>query len=270
MADTTEAVHLRVLIVDDEPLARDCVRLALRSHSDVDVVGECASGAEALTQILELAPDLVFLDVQMPDLGAFDVIEQIGPERMPPVIFVTAFDAHALQAFRVHALDYVLKPFDDARVDEALVHARSHITTRREGELGRRLAALLGDRPGGTMPPSAGAADSSCYLTRFGVRDDDRTRFVPATAVDWFEADGNYVRLHVGATEHRLRTAISVLVRSLDPRQFAQIHRSMIVNLDRVREVQPWFGGDYVAILTDGRRLRVSRTYAPRVLRPLQ
>jgi two-component system LytT family response regulator len=265
-----QSARLRVLIVDDEPLARDCVRLALQSHADVEVVGECASGAEALSQILDVAPDLVFLDVQMPDLGGFDVIEQIGPERMPPVIFVTAFDAHALQAFRVHALDYVLKPFDDARVDEALTHARSHIAARREGELGRRLAALLGDRVSTSAPASVGPSNGSDYLTRFGIRDDDRTRFVAASSVDWFEADGNYVRLHVGATEHRLRTAINVLVRSLDPRQFAQIHRSMIVNLDRVREVQPWFGGDYVAILTDGRRLRVSRTYAPRVLRPLQ
>ena len=260
---------IRVLVVDDEPLARDCVRLALESHTDIEIVGECATGEEAVHAVMDLAPDLVFLDVQMPDLDAFEVIEQVGVERMPPVIFVTAFDSHALQAFRVHAFDYVLKPFDDARVDEALQHAKAHLASRRDGEFGKRLAALLGDRTPNaesTAPP----ASASRYLTRFGVRDDDRTTFVMATAVDWFEANSNYVVLHVGAAEHRIRTAIGVLARSLDPRHFAQIHRSTIVNLDRVREVQPWFGGDYVAILHDGRRLRVSRTYAPRILRPLQ
>ena len=260
---------LRVLVVDDEPLARDCIRIALRSHADIEIVGECGSGEDAIAAILDLAPDVVFLDVQMPDLGGFDVIEQIGTERMPPVIFVTAFDSHALQAFRVHALDYVLKPFDDARVEEALEHVREHLTTRRNGELGRRLAALLGDRAttiDAPLPPTS----AGTYVTRFGVRDDDRTRFVSASSIDWFEADNNYVVLHVSGAKHRLRTGISVLARSLDPRQFAQIHRSIIVNLDRVKEVQPWFGGDYVAILLDGRRLRVSRTYAPKVLRPFQ
>ena len=267
------APTLRVLLVDDEPLARDCVRLALRRHTDIEVAGECAGGNEAVTAILETTPDLVFLDVQMPDIGGFEVIERIGVDRMPPVIFVTAFDAHELQAFRVHALDYVLKPFDDERVDEALAHARAQLAARREGELGRQLAALLGDRVADLPSPSTGTPatpPTHPYLTRFSVRDDDRTRFVLASSVDWLEADGNYVRLHVGMTEHRLRSAVNVLARALDPRQFAQIHRSTIVNLDRVREVQPWFGGDYVAILHDGRRLRVSRTYAPKVLRPLQ
>jgi two-component system LytT family response regulator len=266
LPDVSHPSPLRVLLVDDEPLARDCVRVALRPHEDIEIVGECANGEEAVAGILARAPDLVFLDVQMPDFGGFEVIERIGPDRMPPVIFVTAFDEHALEAFRVHALDYVLKPFDDARVDEALAHARTQLAARRDGALGRRLAALLGDRlPNATTPHAAPA-----YVTRFGVRHDDRTQFVLATAVDWFEADGNYVRLHVGATEHRLRSAIARLAQQLDPRQFAQIHRSMIVNLDRVREVQPWFGGDYVAILKDGQRLRVSRTYAPQVLRPMQ
>ena len=260
---------IRVLVVDDEPLARDCVRLALRSHADIEIVGECATGEEAIQAVVDLAPDLVFLDVQMPDLGGFDVIERIGVERMPPVIFVTAFDAHALEAFRVHALDYVLKPFDDARVDEALEHAKAHLTSRRDGEFGRRLVALLGARTPNADVESPPVA-ATRYLTRFGVREDDCTKFVAARSVDWFEADSNYVVLHVGASTHRLRTAISVLARSLDPKQFAQVHRSTIVNLDRVKEVQPWFGGDYVAILHDGRRLRVSRTFAPKVLRPLQ
>jgi two-component system LytT family response regulator len=256
--------------VDDEPLARDCVRLSLRTHADIEIVGECASGEEAVAAILDVTPDLVFLDVQMPDLDGFDVIERIGPERMPPVIFVTAFDEHALDAFRVHALDYVLKPFDDARVDEVLAHARAHLASRRDGELGRRLAALLGDRLPSAGPPLPATLATPRYVTRFGVRHDDRTQFVLATSVDWFESDGNYVLLHVGATEHRLRTAIARLIRELDPRMFVQIHRSRIVNLDRVREVQPWFGGDYVAILKDGQRLRVSRTYAPQVLLPLR
>ena len=261
------AARLRVLVVDDEPLARDCVRLALAAVGDVEVVAECGTGEEAVAAIEALAPDLVFLDVQMPGLDGFDVVAAVGPERMPPVVFVTAFDAHALRAFEVHALDYVLKPFDDARFRSALEHARRRLQRDRAEELARRLAALLeagalGGTPGGAAPAAAGGR----WLRRLHVPVRDRLRFVRVDDVDWFEGAGNYVRVHVGADRHLVRTSLARLEQELDPAHFVRIHRSTIVNLERVREVEPWIAGDYVAFLTDGRKLRVSRNYRDALL----
>ena len=256
---------LRVLIADDEPLARDCVRIALRDEPGVEVVGECRDGGEAIAAIRKLRPDVVFLDVQMPGVDGFAVVERVGAEEMPAVVFVTAYDTHAIRAFEVHALDYVLKPFENARVTAALGRAREHVRTRRDGELGRRLTELLRDH--GAGEPTVGALERS-YVRRFTVRDHDRIRFVAAEDVDWIEADDNYVVLHVGERRHRLRMTLQALAAELDPKRFFQIHRSAVVNLDRVREIQPWFGGDYIAILHSGKQLRVSRTRAPLLLRP--
>ncbi|MBV9879258.1 MAG: response regulator transcription factor [Gemmatirosa sp.] len=255
---------LRVLVVDDEPLARDCVRLALRDAAGVEVVGECADGAAAVDAIRVHRPDVVFLDVQMPGLDGFGVVDAVGVDRMPSVVFVTAFDAHAIRAFEVHALDYVLKPFENDRLLAALRRAREDRRTRRDGALGRRLARLLRglQTEGGDV-----AAPRREPVRRFAVRHDGRIRFVAVDEVDWVEADGNYAVLHAGAQRHRVRFTIQALARELDPTRFFQIHRSTIVNLDRVKEVQPWFGGDYVAILTTGEKLRVSRTRAPLLLR---
>jgi two-component system LytT family response regulator len=261
---------LRLLIADDEPLARDCLRLALRAHDDVEIVAECADGADAVRAIESLRPDVVFLDVQMPGLDGFGVIERVGVARMPTIVFVTAFDAHALRAFQVHALDYVLKPFDDARLEDALDRAREQVRTRRDGVRARRLAAFLAewerrdDEPPRAPAPAAGKS----YISRLTVREDDRIRFVACADIDWFEADGNYVKLYVGAKTYRLRLAIRTLIDGLDPTRFVRIHRSTVVNVDRIREVQPWYGGDYVAILHGGAKLRVSRTRAGELLRP--
>ena len=303
---------MRVLIVDDEPLARDCLRLALRGAEGVDLVAECCDGASAVDAIRHHAPDIVFLDVQMPGLDGFAVLDQIDASRMPVVVFVTAFDSHAIRAFEVNALDYVLKPFPDERLLAALARARLAIQERRNGELGRRLAAFVQDWQAGTLdrgpslvPPRASGArglpvntassgstglagshgdlaDSdeeehqrteprsgpASYIGRFAVRSDGRVRFVAATDVDWIEADGNYMVLHVGEAQHRLRASLAGLTEGLDPKQFVRIHRSVIVNIDRIREVQPWFGGDYIAILHTGAKLRVSRLRAAQLLRP--
>jgi two-component system, LytTR family, response regulator len=292
---------VRALIVDDEPLARDCMRLALRATPDVQIVGECGDGESAVEAIRKYAPDIVFLDVQMPGLDGFGVLEQIETAAMPVVVFVTAFDAHAIRAFEVHALDYVLKPFPDERLLAALERAQSAVQERRNGELGRRLAEFVQAWQAGSFvkvptptaavsvqgsatsalsadanassedeqdtaePPRAGAAS---YIGRFAVRSDGRVRFVPATEVDWIEADGNYMVLHVGDAQHRLRASLAGLTEGLDPKVFVRIHRSVIVNVERIREVQPWFGGDYVAILKTGAKLRVSRLRAPQLLRP--
>lgn len=254
---------LRALIVDDEPLARDNVRLALEKELDVEVVAECADGESAIEAIRELQPDIVFLDVQMPGTTGFDVVQEIGPEDMPAVVFVTAFDEHALRAFEVHALDYVLKPFDDDRFADAVEHARRTLRARRDEESFRRgLSALMNDVHGGTD------ASRSRFASRLMVRLRDRIHFVRTEDVDWFEAAGNYVRLHVADRSHLIRSTMSAIEDRLDPQQFVRIHRSTIVNVDRIKEIQPWAGGDYLAILKSGQQLRISRGYRDALLRP--
>ena len=287
---------LRVLIVDDEPLARDCMRLALRDAAGVSIVAECGDGASAVDAIRRHSPDVVFLDVQMPGVDGFGVLERIDSATMPVVVFVTAFDSHAIRAFEVNALDYVLKPFPDERLLAALDRARTTIHERRHGDLGRRLAAFVQDWQASAMGRGANAGVASAassagsentdfgadddravadaraatgsYIGRFAVRADGRVRFVAVADVDWIEADGNYMVLHVGETRHRLRASLGSLTDGLDPKRFVRIHRSVIVNIERIREVQPWFGGDYIAILHTGAKLRVSRLRAPQLLRP--
>jgi two-component system LytT family response regulator len=247
---------LRVLIADDEPLSRDCVRLALGPHADVEVVGECADGLEAAEAIPRLVPDLVFLDVRMPGLDGFGVIEQVGAACMPAIVFVTAYDEHALRAFSTHALDYVLKPFDDRRIAETLGHARRQIALRREGELGRRLAALLQG-----MSPKP--------VSRILVRRGEASCYVALDDVECLAAERNYVRVHHGGTTDLVRRTLDQLLAELDPTRFVRVHRSSAVNLTHVSEVRPWFSGDCVAVLRSGREVRVSRTYRNALLKPL-
>ncbi|MGE0353946.1 MAG: LytR/AlgR family response regulator transcription factor [Gemmatimonadales bacterium] len=251
---------LRVVIVDDEPLARDALRLALEAEPDVEVVAECADGPSAVSAIARKAPDLVFLDVQMPGMDGFDVIAAVGPARMPPVVFVTAFDRHAVRAFSVHALDYVLKPFDDQRFREAVAHARRQVALRHQGDLASRLDQVLRSRT-----TAAGAG----YATRFRVEDDDeRIRFVPVEEIRTVEADGNYVLIRDAAGLHRIRSTLKAVEERLDPARFIRVHRSIIVNVTHVREVQPSYGGEYVAIMDTGRRAKVSRGHQHRLLKP--
>jgi two-component system LytT family response regulator len=273
MAEPTGQAPLRAVVVDDEALGRDCVRIALERRGDVAVVAECDEGPAAVAAIEALRPDVVLLDVQMPGMDGFAVVERVGAARMPPVVFVTGHDEHAVRAFQVHALDFVLKPFDDARLARAMDRVRAQLQLRRDGELGRRLSALLAEvrAPDAAVaaPDRALPAAPGERLTRLVVREDGHIRFVPVRDVDWLEGDGNYVRVHAGGRVHRLRAGVGGLAARLDPARFARIHRSTIVNVERIREVQPWFGGDYVAILDDGTRLRVSRTFAQDLLRPL-
>jgi len=251
MPDPTPA-PIRVVVVDDEPLARDCVRLALEADPDFELVAECGDGRAAVDAIRRHRPDLVFLDVQMPGLDGFEVIEAVGADRMPAVVFVTAFDAYAVRAFRAHALDYLLKPFDDSRFAETRRRARQLLLESRAGETERRLSALLAGR---------------AFATRLLVRHGDRLEFLAVADVDWFEGAGNYVRAHAGTRSELIRITLAALLQRLDPTTFARIHRSVIVNLDRVRAMHPWYGGDYTAVLADGRELRVSRHYRAALLR---
>ena len=260
---------MRALIVDDEPLGRDCVRLALAGVPGVEVVGECATGAEAVEAIQRDTPDLVLLDVQMPEMDGFEVIERVGRARMPLVVFITAHDEHALQAFDVHALDYVLKPFDDERFRDAVERARWLFETRGGKSTDPEASALQGRLT--TAPvESVDDAPRAKAISRITVKRDGGAYFVGVRDIDYIEASGNYVKLHVRGAVHPLRATVRSLVTQLDPQRFTRIHKSTIVNVERVKEVQPWFGGDYVAILHDGTQLRVSRTCVQDLLRPFR
>lgn len=263
-------VQMRAIICDDEPLARDCVRLALANDPEVEIVAECEDGESAVAAIQRLRPEMLFLDVQMPGLSGFDVLAALPRDERPVVVFITAYDTHALRAFETHAVDYLLKPFTDERFCDAVAHAKAQVRMRDSGRA-ERIDDLLRERIGEI---EAGLGSSEVRrdepLTRFVVRTGDRISMVRAQDVDWFGVDGNYVTLNVGDRSFRVRATLRTLAERLDSRRFVRIHKSVIVNVERIRELQPWFGGDYVAILVNGQKLRVSRTYAPELLRPIQ
>ena len=234
---------IRALVVDDEPLARRGIRVRLERAEGVEVIGESTNGPEAVAAIRELSPDLVFLDVQMPGLDGFGVVEQVGAEQMPPVVFVTAYDAHALKAFDVHALDYLLKPIDDERFDVAVARARRRITER--AAVGSQLAAVLAE----------------VRDRRILIKDRGKVIIVNEADVDWVEAEGDYVRVHTGGRGHLLRETMSAMAERLDPTRFARIHRSTIVNVSRIRELKSHPNREYTVVLHDGTRLKLSRGY---------
>lgn len=241
---------IRTLIVDDEPLARERLASLLQAEKDVEVVGQCRDGEEAVTAIHDHNPDLVFLDVQMPQMNGFEVIESIGTEKMPLVIFVTAYDQHALKAFQVRALDYLLKPFDRERFADALARARKQMERDETGDIGRRLLALVKD-----------LRRDQPRTERLVVKSGGRLFFLRTDEIDWIEAAGNYVRLHVGTTSHLLRETMNAIEGRLDPEKFFRIHRSRIVNMERIQELQPWLNGEYAVLLRTGTRLTLSRGY---------
>src|SRR5215831_10637179 len=245
---------IHTLIVDDEPLCRERLRTLLADDPDIAIVGECGDGAEAVAALREGPCDLVFLDVQMPVLDGLEVVEAIGPERMPTVVFVTAYDRYALRAFEVQALDYLLKPFDRDRFSRALERAKTHVRRAQSAEASRQLLALLGD----ARPPRK-------HLERLVIKSGGRIFFLKMEEIDWIEAAGNYLRLHVGAEIHLLRETMNALEGRIDPERFLRIHRSTIVNIERIREIQPLFHGDHVVILRDGTELTLSRTYRQRL-----
>jgi len=248
---------VRALIVDDEPVAREGIRVLLADDPDVEVIGECGDGDEAVEAIRELEPDLVFLDVQMPECDGFAVIEELGPENMPTVVFVTAYDQYALRAFDVAALDYLLKPFDDERFAAALDRAKAQIRQAEVGQLSRRLIALLETQ---TAEADARAeAPPQGYLKRVMLKTGGRVIFRKVEEIDYIEAEGDYVRLHMGEESHLLRDTMKRLEEQLDPSRFARTHRSTIVNLDRIKELHPYFHGDYIVLLKDGTELKLSR-----------
>ncbi|WP_321476432.1 LytTR family DNA-binding domain-containing protein [uncultured Paludibaculum sp.] len=241
---------LRAIIVDDEAPARLRLRELIERDARVSIIGECASGADAVVAVNRTRPDLLFLDVQMPVLDGFQVLAELGPESTPVTIFVTAYDRYALAAFEAHALDYLLKPYSDERFERALARALAHIEMQRRDELASRVLAMLERRP----------ADP----TRLAVKSGDRVILLKTEEIDWVEAAGVYVELHVGKKVYLHRMALTDLEAQLDPARFIRIHRSTLVNLDRVRELAPCTHGELYVLLMDGTRLKLSRSYRAR------
>ena len=244
---------IRTLIVDDEPMARERVRSLLEPQPDIELLGECSDGQQAVLAIERLQPQLVFLDVQIPGLDGFAVLRAIPPDRMPLVVFTTAYDEYALRAFDVHALDYLLKPFDSQRFYNTLDRARERIERQRAGELGKRLLAMVQD----LKPDGAQTSD------RLVVKSSGRIFFVRLDEIDWIDAAGNYVRLHVNGESHLFRETMNAIEKRLDSR-FVRIHRSHIVNADRIKELLP-SDGEHTVVLQNGTRLTLSRGYKGRL-----
>jgi two-component system LytT family response regulator len=240
-------VSLRALIVDDEPLARTALLRLLKPDRDISVIGQCGDGESAVQAIQQMRPDLVFLDVQMPEMDGFQVVESVGIDQMPVTIFVTAFDHYAIRAFDANAVDYLLKPFASDRLSRALARARERYQGRQDQEAAQRLFSLLGSRY------------QSDYVQRLTVASGGRIQFISVADIDWIEAEGNYARLHVGRRVYDVRETLQALMEKLDPREFIRIHRSTIVNIRRIREVQPWFQGSHIVLLQSGEELRMSR-----------
>lgn len=252
---------IRALIVDDEAAARRRVRQFLSELPDVEVVGECENGCDAVTRIVEESPDLLLLDVQMPGLDGFGVIERVGPGKVPAVIFITAYDEFALRAFDACALDYLLKPFGRERFQRAVERARAQVEKTRATGLDRRLQRLLGELHAG-----AGAQRTS----RLEVKSSGCTVFVRVEKIDWVGAADNYLELHVGKETYLIRETMSQLEARLDPAMFARVHRSTLVNLERIKELRPLFNKDQILVLRDGTQLTVSRTYHEQLLSRLR
>lgn len=247
---------IRVLIVDDEPLARRGVRVCLRRAGDVVVIGEADSGPAALEQIRALAPDLIFLDVQMPGMNGFELLAQLDGEKLPPVIFLTAYDSYALDAFAVHAIDYIMKPIDDQRFDEAFQTARERLQDKRAGEQLASIHDLLADSNGLAQP---------VWQDRFTVKNGGRTWLVPADDIDWIEASGDYAILHAGKRVYMIHQTMDSIEQRLDPKRFVRIHRSTIVATDRLQGFNLLPSRDAVITLKDGTKLRVSRRFRHRL-----
>jgi two-component system, LytTR family, response regulator len=243
-------MKIRTLIVDDMLLARDRVRDCLSLDPEIEIIGECKNGFEAISVIRELKPDLVFLDVQMPGLGGFEVAEQVGFDQMPVVIFVTAYDEFALSAFEANALDYVLKPFDDERFRRAVERAKREIKGANAGKAGNQLLQLI-----------QCVKKEPKYLRRILVKTAEQTLLVPVREIYWISAAGNYLEIHASNAMHLIRERISTLETRLNPSEFARIHRSTIVNLNFIKELRPLFNGDHLVILNNGKQLNMSRTY---------
>jgi two-component system LytT family response regulator len=251
---TGKQTRIRALIVDDEPLARRTIRDILADDPEIEIIGECGDGLEAIEFIQNRPPDILFLDIQMPGLNGFETLSRIEPGRIPVIIFVTAYDQYALRAFEVHAMDYLLKPFNDQRLVDAVRQAKAQIELKEIKEISRSLLNLLGEQVASETRESP-----KSFLTRFMIKTGGRVIFIKASDVDWIAADDYFIKLHVKGGRHLLRMSMNELEEKLDPKMFLRIHRSTIVNFDAVRELQQTPNGEYVVVLNNGTELKLSR-----------
>jgi two-component system LytT family response regulator len=268
--------QIRTLVVDDEPLAREGIRLLLQGDPEIAVVGECGSGPDAVLAVGKLRPDLLFLDVQMPEMNGFEVMAALEQPQVPAVIFVTAYDRYALRAFDVHALDYLLKPYDDERFYDALRRAKQHLCLSRVSDLSQRLisllesygahgeAAAIGDAPPAARPPVI-APHGEPYLSRLAIRDVGRVVFLGMDEIDWIEAADYYVQIHAGGKSYLHRESMNSLEDRLDPARFLRIHRSAIVNRERIKELRSQGRRDLTVVLTGGTELKVARSQRDKI-----
>ncbi len=250
---------IRAIIVDDELPARERVRMMVDGFDDVEIIGECANGLQAVESILELQPDLVMLDSQMPEFSGFDVIQAVGVDDMPTIIFVTAYDQFAVRAFEVHAIDYLLKPFDESRLQAAIQKAKREITLRSDIGPAENIQALL-----------TSVQKEKPMTERILVRTLGRVLILHVEQIDWISSAGNYVLLHVGKDEHILRETMKHMEARLDPQTFIRVHRTTIVNVLRIKELQPRSYGDYTILLNDGTELTLSRRFRDQVIKLLE
>jgi two-component system LytT family response regulator len=246
-------MNIRALIVDDEPLARKRIRLLAQDEPDLECVGECSSGADAIAAIGHNPPELVFLDVQMPEMDGFEVLEEIPRDCLPTIVFTTAYDKHAVRAFEIHALDYLLKPIEPNRFKAAVARVREHLRTRQTSSAARGLLELLASRKDST------AAPTTQYLTRLPIKTGDKVVVIKTADVDTIESAGNYVCVNAGKESYILRETLNALETQLDPETFLRVSRSAIINLDRVKELQPMFKGEHIIVLQNGKRLAMTR-----------
>ncbi len=259
---------LRALVVDDESLAREALLVMLGGDPEIEVIAECRNGREAVTVIREQSPDVVFLDIQMPEMDGFQVVEEVGATRMPVTIFVTTYDKHALRAFEAHALDYLLKPFDHDRFDTALQRAKTFVRQRKLGEISESLFAVLqdlksktGQSPSETDNRKPERAAHQGPIDRVVIKSGGRIYFLKTEEIDWVEGAGDYLTLHSGSQAHLIRETMGNLHAKLDPQKFLRVHRSTIVNIERIKDILPLYKGDYVITLTSGVSLKASRGY---------
>jgi len=241
---------IRALIADDEALARKFIRRMLKDNHDVEIVGECSNGKDAIAMIRKQNPDVVFLDVQMPEMDGFAVLESIGVDQLPEIIFTTAYEQYAIRAFELHALDYLLKPFDQARFKDAIQHAKARFRSQRQKDGRLQMSALL-----------ESIKNKPQYLERLVIKTGGRITFLSTDEINWIEADDKYVHLHTGKVSPMVRQTLNAMEAQLDPRKFSRIHRSAIVNVERIKELQPLFSGEHSILLEDGTKLTLSRSY---------
>ncbi|MDB4878233.1 MAG: yehT 1 [Gemmatimonadetes bacterium] len=255
-SSSNESKKIRAVIVDDEELGRDRISSLLELQPDVEIVAICSDGASAVETIERAQPDLVFLDVQMPGMDGFEVVENLEPTNLPAIVFVTAHDGHAIRAFEIHALDFLLKPFDQTRFEKALERARGQLARNHaQGPvIDSRIVSLLEE-----------LHEERKYPERLIIKSSGRVFFVRTEEIDWVEASGNYVKVHTKSEAHLLRESMKNMEAKLDPKTFVRIHRSAIVNIDRIKELEPWFHGEYIVIMRDGTRLTASRVFSDRL-----